>query len=154
MLLQHKLKTRHAATRQCSVIDVVFISLQRPRPGRQGAAAKAQGKMQQLLSRPMAQIIQDINEENLRRAVQRSKTLDGMLDEEQDSPLQQALQESVQEAEACAGVTGPTHSIIAYGAEADTAWHQDERRGRQQHWNPLHQWQAYEELMRQEHVNL
>ena len=89
-------------------IDVVCTSVQVPRPGRQCAAAKVQGKTQQLLTRPMAQIIQDINEENLRRAVQQSKTLEGMLDEEQDPLLQQALQDSAQKAEACAGVTALT----------------------------------------------
>ena len=133
--------TRHAATLQCSVIDVVCISLQRPQPGRQGAAAKVQGKTQQLLSRPMAQIIQDINKENLRRAVQQSKTLEEMLDEEQDPQLQQALQDSAQEA-ACRGVTALTRLSSVYGAEADTAWYQSEREGSGQHWDPLHQWQA------------
>eukprot|EP00891_Asterochloris_glomerata_P002587 jgi/Astpho2/2587/Aster-04292 len=86
-----------------------YCTLRRPRPGRQGAvAAKVQGKTQQLLSRPMAQIIQDINHENLRRAVQQSKTLEGMLDEEQDPLLQQALQESAREAPACAGPPFPS----------------------------------------------
>ena len=110
-LLQHMVMTRHAATLQGSGVDVLCISVQMPRPGRQGAAAKVQGKTQQLLSRPMAQIIQDINEQNLRKAVQQSKTLEGVLDEEQDSLLQQALQESAQEA-ACAGVTESDHVIV------------------------------------------
>ena len=127
-LLQRMSMTIHAATFQGSVTDVVCISVQRPRPGRQGAvAAKVQGKTQQLLSRPMAQIIQDINHENLRRAVQQSKTLEGMLDEEQDPLLQQALQESAREAPACAGVPALTMSASVYGAEADTACYQGER---------------------------
>ena len=112
------------------MIDDLCTSVQRPRPGRQGAAAKVQGKAQQLLSRPMAQIIQDINEENLRRAVQQSKTLGGMLEEEQDPLLQQALQDSAQEAEACAGVTALAMLSYVYGADAHSAWYQGEWQGR------------------------
>ena len=118
---------------QGSVIDDLCTSVQRPRPGRQGAAAKVQGKAQQLLSRPMVQIIQDINEENLRRAVQQSETFGGMLEEEQDPLLQQALQDSAQEAEACAGVTALTMLSMSNGGDADSAWYQGEWQGRGQY---------------------